>query len=99
MSPSHDEDIVFMLTKEDVLACATELGIPKEQVTDDVIESVKRRVHLEFGHWPEIVTVALKVAIRCPLGLVCYPSCAWWEDGKCTFSKQANEETKKGEAE
>jgi len=98
VSQSYD-DIIFILTKEDALACAMELGIPKEQITDDVIESVKRRVSLEFSRWTEVVKSALKEAIKCPLGLVCYPSCAWWKDGKCTFPKQANEETKKGEAE
>ena len=26
----------------------------------------------------------------CPLGLkVCYPSCYWWQDGKCIFKKEA----------
>jgi len=93
------EDIVFMLIKEDVLACATELGISKEQVTDNVIELVKRRVRLELSHWPEVVKAALKEAIKCPLGLDCYPSCAWWQDGRCTFPEQVKKETKKGEAE
>ena len=99
MSPSYEEDIVFMLTKEDVLACVVELGISKEQITDDVIESVKRRVSLEFSRWTEVVKAALKEAIECPLGLDCYPSCAWWKDGKCTFPEQIKQETKKGEAE
>ena len=98
MSLSY-ENIAFMLIKEDVLACAMELGISKEQVTDDVIESVKRRVRLEFSHWPEVVKAALKEAIKCPLGLDCYPSCAWWKGGKCTFPEQVKKETKKGEAE
>jgi len=93
------EGIVFMLIKEDVLTCAMELGISKEQVTDDVIELVKRRVRLEFSRWPEVVKAALKEAIECPLGLDCYPSCAWWQGGKCTFPEQAKQATKKGEAE
>ena len=102
MSLSY-ENIVFMLIKEDVLACAMELGISKEQITDDVIESVKRRVRLEFSRWPEVwpevIKAALKEAIKCPLGLDCYPSCAWWKGGKCTFPEQVKKETKKGEAE
>ena len=44
MSDSHEEDAIFMLTKDQVLACANELGIPREQVTDDVIEFVRKRV-------------------------------------------------------
>ena len=38
MSQSYEGDIVFMLTKEDVLACAMELGMSKNQITDDVKE-------------------------------------------------------------
>ena len=85
MLPNYKEDIIFVLTKDEVLTCAMELGMPREQVTDAVIESVKRRVSLEFSHWPEVVKSALSEAIKCPLGLDCYPSCYWWKDGKCTF--------------
>ncbi len=30
-----------------------------------------------------------KEAVKCPLGLVCYPSCFWWKDGKCTFQEES----------
>ena len=88
MSERREGDIMFILTEDDVLACANELGMSKEQVTDDVIELVKREVSLELGDWREVVKSALRVAIECPLGLVCYPSCYWWEDGKCTFPRE-----------
>ncbi len=97
MSRSCEESIIFILTKDDVLACASGLRISSEQITDDVIESVKKRVSLEFRRWTEVVKATLREAIECPLGLDCYPSCAWWKDGKCTFPKQVNKETKKGE--
>ncbi len=87
VSKSYGEDIIFMLTKDDVLACANELGISKERVTDSVIEQVERRVSLGIGNWPGVVKSALKEIIGCPLGLVCYPSCFWWKDGKCNFSR------------
>lgn len=85
MRQSYGEDVIFMLTKHDVLVCANELGIPQEQVTDDVIELVKKKISLSFGNWPEVVKSALIEAVKCPLGLVCYPSCYWWKDGRCTF--------------
>ncbi len=85
MSERYGEEVIFIVTKDDVLACASELGISSEQLTDDVIEQVKRRVSLGLGHWPEVVRSALREVIKCPLGLVCYPSCFWWQDGKCTF--------------
>ena len=83
-----EENIIFRLTKADVLTCANKLGISKERVTDDVIKSLKKKVSLEFGYWPEVIKSALKETIGCPLKLVCYPSCAWWRDGKCIFPRE-----------
>ena len=87
MPESYEKDIIFILTKNDVLACASELEIPGEQVTDSVIKLVKRRVNSAFGKWPKLVKDALRVAVECPLGLVCYSSCSWWKCGKCTFPR------------
>ena len=75
MKENLGKDVIFMLTKDEILACAGEVGISREQVTDDVIELVKSGLNLEFRHWSEIVSSLLKKAIKCPLGLVCYPSC------------------------
>ncbi len=48
MAESDKKDIllmaILMVTRDDVLTSADELGIPEEQVTDDVIELVKERV-------------------------------------------------------
>lgn len=89
MSKSYQKDIILMLTKDDVLACAKELGIHIEQVTDEVIELVKDRLNLEFRYWPEIIKDVLTQATKCPLGLTCFPSCTWWKDGRCTFPQEA----------
>jgi len=59
MSRSCEKDISFMLTKDKVLTCANELGIPKEQVTEHVIESLKARVSPASTNWPEVVKFAL----------------------------------------
>ena len=80
MSESREKDIIFIVVEVDVLACADELGIPRKWVNDDVIESMKRRINLEFGNCLEVVKSALKESIECPLGLVCYPYCFWWRD-------------------
>lgn len=69
MSESYEEEVIFMLTKNDILVCSNELEMPKEQVTDDV----------------EVAKSTPMEAVKCPLGLVCYPSCFWWKNGKCTF--------------
>ena len=94
---SRNENIVFILTKEDILACAMELGIAEEQINKDIIESVRTRIRLELCHWPEIAKTAFNEAIKCPVGLDCYPSCTWWQDGKCAFSKQGKNEIKEEE--
>ncbi len=93
MAESSKEDILVMailkVTKNDVLAGSNELGIPKEQVTDDVIELVKEKVSQVLIHWPEVIEDIVKEALKkeaieCPLSLLCSPSCAWREVGECT---------------
>ena len=80
MAANSKEDIIlialFMVTKDDVLACANELGMSKEQVTDDVIALVKEKVSQDLDGWQEVIRGMVKEAIRCPLGLTCSPSCA-----------------------
>ncbi len=51
MTQDYGEDIIFMLTKNDILACASALGISQDKITDDVIEMVKCRVNLELYRW------------------------------------------------
>lgn len=97
MSESGREDILVMailtVTRDDVLACASDLGIPEGQVTDDVIELVKGKVSQGLHDWREAIKGVVKEAIskeavdreaiKCPLGMVCSPSCAWREVGGC----------------
>ena len=87
MAESYKEDVIlmaiFIVTKGDVLACADELGMSKEQITDDVMELVKEKVNQGLSSWRQVVKSMVKEAIKCPLGMVCSPSCAWWEVGKC----------------
>ena len=92
MAESGKEDIILMaifaVTKSDILACANELGIPEEQVTDEVIELVKEKVSQGLGDWREVVRSMVKEAIKCPLGLVCSPSCAFGQIGECALSRE-----------
>ncbi len=41
------EDTIFILTREDVIGCAKEMGIPETAIDDDVLEQVKTGV--EWG--------------------------------------------------
>ncbi len=97
MAENSKKDILvmamFMVTRDDVLACANELGISEEQVTDDVIELVKERVSEGLGSWRGLIKGMVKETIskggiekeviECPLGLVCSPYCTWREVGEC----------------
>jgi len=85
MPQDSGEDIKSVLTRNDILACADALGISQDKITDDVIEMVKSRINLKLDRWQEIVKELLKEATKCPLGLICYPSCFWWRDGGCTL--------------
>jgi len=87
MSEKNQENIIFILTKDDVLACARELNIPEEQVADETIELVKDKINREFGRWPEIVKEVLTQVSQCPLRLTCFPSCCWWKEGRCIFPR------------
>ncbi len=87
MSKNNRQDIIFILTKGEVLACARELKIPEEQVADETIELVKDKINREFGRWPEIVKEVLTQVSQCPLGLTCFPSCCWWKEGRCIFPR------------
>jgi hypothetical protein len=85
MSEKNRQDFVFVLTRDQILACAWELGIADEQLTDEAMGLVKNRLEAEFRRWPEIVKEVLSRAARCPLGLACFPSCSWWKEGRCIF--------------
>jgi hypothetical protein len=52
-------EVVFILTKEDVITCAKEMGIPEEAITDDVFYKVKKGVESAWEGWPEVVKAAI----------------------------------------
>jgi hypothetical protein len=87
MPNNNQEYIIFKLTRDDVRARAKELGIAEEQLTDETIELIEKRLEAEFNRWPEIVKETLAQAAQCPLGLHCFPSCCWWKEGRCIFPR------------
>ena len=56
--------IIFILTREDVINCAQEMGIPQEAITDEVLEQVKKGVEWGLEHWAETVKVAISEALK-----------------------------------
>ena len=59
-----DSDTIFILTKEDVIGEAKEMGIPEEAITDDVLYRVKKGVEWGLECWTEVVKTALDEALK-----------------------------------
>ena len=102
MSEKSKKDVLvmalFVVTKDSVFSCADELGIPQDQITDDIIETVRLKVSDILGGWREVVksmvkeTIEMEVADKetgqCPLGTECSPTCPFKEIGECTLSRK-----------
>lgn len=58
-----DEDVVFILSREDVIDCAREMGMPEEVITDDVFDQVKKGVSWGLECWSDVMRVAIREAI------------------------------------
>ena len=59
-----DSDIVFVLTKEDVLECAREMNIPEEAITDDILAQVRKGVDSGLECWSVVVKEAINMALK-----------------------------------
>ena len=58
------DEVVFLLTMEDVLTCAKEMGIPKKAITEDVFYKVRKGVESAWEGWPEVVKSAINFALK-----------------------------------
>ena len=59
-----DSDTIFILSKEDVIGEAKEMGIPEEAITNDVLYQVKKGVEWGLECWTEVVKTALDEALK-----------------------------------
>ena len=59
-----DKDTVFVLTREDVIECAREMGIPEEAITDDVLRMVRKGVDSGLECWSMVMKEAINFAIK-----------------------------------
>lgn len=57
-------DIVFVLTRKDVIATAREMGLPAEAITDEVLESVKTGIGFGLEYWPDVVKACINYALK-----------------------------------
>jgi len=60
----QDKDTIFILTREDVMECARQKGIPDEAITDDILRQVRKMVDSGLGCWSEVVMIALDEALK-----------------------------------
>jgi hypothetical protein len=59
-----DANTIFVLTKEDVVGCAREMGLPEEAITDDILAQVKKGVEWGLECWSDVVKVAINFALK-----------------------------------
>jgi hypothetical protein len=59
-----DTDPIFVLSREDVIGCAQEMGIPEEAITDDVLAEVRKGVEWGLECWSEVVKEAINMALK-----------------------------------
>jgi hypothetical protein len=59
-----DKDTIFVLTKEDVLECAREMGIPEEAITDDVLRMVRKGLDNGLECWSMVMKEAINFALK-----------------------------------
>ena len=57
-------DTIFILTREDVIECARQMGIPAEVITDDVLAQVRKGVEWGLECWSEVMKEAINMALK-----------------------------------
>ena len=57
-------NVVFILSKEDVIDVATEMEIPAEAITDDVLAQVKKGVEWGLECWHEVMREAIAMSLK-----------------------------------
>jgi hypothetical protein len=60
----QEANLIFQLTKEDVIECAREMGIPDEAITDDVLAQLKKGVGWGLECWSMVMKEAINMALK-----------------------------------
>jgi len=66
---ASDKDVVFILTREDVIECCKELDLPEladpeKIVTDDFLYKVRKGVEFGLECWSEVIKEAILMALK-----------------------------------
>lgn len=61
---ADNNETIFVLTREDVVGCAEQMGIPAEAITDDVLHQVKKGVEWGLECWADVMKEAINIALK-----------------------------------
>jgi hypothetical protein len=56
--------VVFQLTREDVIECAKEMGIPAPAITDEVLNQIRTGLSWGLECWHEVMKEAINMALK-----------------------------------
>jgi len=59
-----NQNTIFILTRDDVILCARQMGIPDEAITDDVLSQVKKGVEWGLECWSDVMKEAINMALK-----------------------------------
>ena len=65
IEPNHKKDeVIFILTKKDIVDVARTMGLPREAITNDVLRQVKKGVEWGLSNWSVVVEDAINMALE-----------------------------------
>jgi len=59
-----NQHTIFILTRDDIILCARQMGIPDEAITDDVLSQVKKGVEWGLECWSDVMKEAINMALK-----------------------------------
>jgi hypothetical protein len=57
-------EVIFLLSRDDVVECARQMGIPEDVITEDLLYQVKKGVEFGLECWVEVVQEAINFALK-----------------------------------
>mgnify|MGYP001618773573 CR=1 FL=1 len=59
-----DKEVIFTITKQDVIDCAKDMGLPEQVITNIDILLVKKYVEWGLDCWSGVVEDAINIALK-----------------------------------
>jgi len=58
------DNVLFALTRDDIIGCAKEMGISEEAITDELLDQVKKSIEWGLDCWSDVVKEAINIALK-----------------------------------